>query len=170
MRTSTDREDLAVVEEDAPRNATTCGGIPTVIVGLGPAGNDATCEDDAAPRVRHALADYASADRTTGDVASPPRPTSDELQGAARANRLQMLGEIIIAVLRAARAIARQMYARRRQRQEARATCDALRGLDDRMLRDLGLDRSEITSIAAEVTGEAEHTRVRVLLASHGLP
>jgi len=37
-------------------------------------------------------------------------------------------------------------------------------------LRDLGFDRSEIASVAAEVSGTAERTRVRVLLMSHNSP
>jgi uncharacterized protein YjiS (DUF1127 family) len=77
---------------------------------------------------------------------------------------------IIMAAIRAVGAIARRAHARHRQRQQARAVYDALRQLDDRTLRDLGFDRSEITSVAAEVTGEAERTRVRALLMSHVLP
>ncbi len=79
------------------------------------------------------------------------------------------VGEILAAAVRATRAIARQVHARYRQRRHAQATYDALRRLDDHMLRDLGFDRSEMTSVAAEVTGEAERTRTRVLLMSHTL-
>lgn len=77
------------------------------------------------------------------------------------------VGEIIVEVIRAVGAIvgavASRALARYRQRQRARATYDALRELDDRALRDLGLDRSELRSVAAEVTGEAERTRVRAI-------
>jgi uncharacterized protein YjiS (DUF1127 family) len=86
------------------------------------------------------------------------------------AHRSFLLGDIIAATARAAIAIARQAHARYQQHRDAQATYDALRRLDDHMLRDLGFDRSEMTSIAAEVTGEAEHTRTRVLLMSHTLP
>jgi hypothetical protein len=41
------------------------------------------------------------------------------------------------------------------------ATHAALAELDHRALRDLGFDRSEIESVAAEVEGVAERTRVR---------
>jgi uncharacterized protein YjiS (DUF1127 family) len=51
-----------------------------------------------------------------------------------------------------------ERYVRRRQ---ARAIFRALHELDDRTLRDLGFHRSEIWSVAAEATGEAEWTRVR---------
>jgi uncharacterized protein YjiS (DUF1127 family) len=60
-------------------------------------------------------------------------------------------------------AIARRAYARQRQRRQAAAIHDALHRLDDRALRDLGFDRSETRSVATEVTGEAEHTRVRAI-------
>jgi uncharacterized protein YjiS (DUF1127 family) len=80
---------------------------------------------------------------------------------AARAHRSFTLGEIIVAAIQAAGAIARRAHARHRQRRQAMATCDALRRLDDRTLRDLGFDRSEIVSVAAEFDGDAERTRVR---------
>lgn len=48
------------------------------------------------------------------------------------------------------------------QRQRfARAAVRALNGLDARTLRDLGLDRSELSSLAAELAGEAARQRVR---------
>jgi uncharacterized protein YjiS (DUF1127 family) len=60
--------------------------------------------------------------------------------------------------LRAGGAIARRAFARYRQRREAMATYDMLRGLDDRALHDLGVDRSELMSLAAELAGGAERT------------
>jgi uncharacterized protein YjiS (DUF1127 family) len=57
----------------------------------------------------------------------------------------------------------RRVIARHRQRREAWSAYDALRRLDDRTLRDLGFSRSELTSVAAEFAGDAEHTRVRAL-------
>jgi len=47
-----------------------------------------------------------------------------------------------------------------RRRQQVRATYLALCKLDARMLLDIGLHRSEVLSIAAEVGGEVEATRV----------
>ena len=80
------------------------------------------------------------------------------------------LSKLIIAAIQPVAAIVRRAHARHRQRQAAKAIYDTLWDLDDRTLRDLGLDRSEITSVAAEVTGGAEPTRVRALLMSHTLP
>jgi uncharacterized protein YjiS (DUF1127 family) len=79
------------------------------------------------------------------------------------------LGEIIVAAIQAAGAIARRAYARHRQRRQAMAGYDALRQLNDHTLRDLGFHRSETRSVA-EVTREAARTRVRALLTMCGLP
>ena len=89
---------------------------------------------------------------------------------AISANATFTLRKIIVAVIQAVGAIGRRAHARLRQRQAAKSIYDTLSDLDDRTLRDLGFDRSEITSLAAEVTGRAEPTRVRALLMSHTLP
>ena len=88
---------------------------------------------------------------------------------AARAHRSFTLGDIIVAAIQAAGEIARRVHARYRQRRQASTIYEALRQLDDYTLRDLGFDRTEITSVAAEVTGEAEYTRMRTRLPSHSL-
>jgi len=44
------------------------------------------------------------------------------------------------------------------------ATREALRVLDDRAMRDLGIRRSEIDSLAAEAAAAAERTRRRLRL------
>ena len=53
----------------------------------------------------------------------------------------------------------RSTWKRHRQIMEA---CDALRQLDAHTLKDLGFHRSEILSVAAEVAGTAEPTRLRM--------
>ena len=55
-----------------------------------------------------------------------------------------------------------------RHQAEARQTHLALRELDAHTLRDLGLDRSELGSLVAEIGGQAGPTRVRVLQSFHG--
>ena len=59
--------------------------------------------------------------------------------------------------------LARELVARHRRRVAARDLCAALRGLDDRTLRDLGFHREEIGSVAAEIGGDAAPTRVRTI-------
>jgi uncharacterized protein YjiS (DUF1127 family) len=137
MRKSIHLETLAAFEDVARFDVSTCSDIPTIILGHGSAGNDATCDDPA----------------TAANDTEPWAPR-----------------KIILAVIDAFRVFARQAHARRQQRRNSGAIYDALRDLDDRTLHDLGLDRSEITSIAAEVTGRAEPARVRALLMSHTLP
>ena len=112
---------------------------------------------------------HARAANGLGDAGAAPaavaRPASYELQQAARTRRWSTLGDMIAAAMQAAGAIVRRAYARYRQRRQAGAFYDALRQLDDHTLRDLGFDRSELGSVAAEASGEAEHTRLRVVLA-----
>jgi uncharacterized protein YjiS (DUF1127 family) len=168
MRKSTDSENLAALEDVALFNVSTGSDTPTIILGYGSAGNDAACEDPAMSEDDlDTLARDAPAADGLGDVAtdmgSSARPTSYDLHRAARAYRSVILGEFIVAAIQAVGAIARRAYARQRQRRQATAIHDALRRLDDRALRDLGFDRSETRSVAAEVTGEAEHTRVRAI-------
>jgi uncharacterized protein YjiS (DUF1127 family) len=74
------------------------------------------------------------------------------------------------AAIRAAVAFARRIEARARRRRQAYAFREELRGLDDNTLRDLGLDRSEIGSVASEMAGLTDATRVRALLSSHLFP
>jgi uncharacterized protein YjiS (DUF1127 family) len=74
------------------------------------------------------------------------------------------LGSIVEATV----ASARRTYADYRQWRRAATVYNALRSLDDHTLRDLGFDRSDIRSVAAEFAGEAESTRLRVLLTNPG--
>ena len=69
------------------------------------------------------------------------------------------------AVIAAAVALARQIRVQLQQRRRDHATRDALRRLDDHVLRDLGFDRSEISSVAAEIASRADRTRMRTRLA-----
>jgi uncharacterized protein YjiS (DUF1127 family) len=169
VRKSTDSANLAALEEVAPCSVGTCSDSPTIIVRHGSAGNDpAISEDDAEPWAQHALAADGFGDPAITDTTFSAWPTSYELYHIARAHRSFTLGEIIVAAFQAIGATARRAYARHRQRRQARAIYDALRQLDDRTLHDIGFDRSEIRSVAAEVAGEAESTRVRALLTSYG--
>jgi len=79
----------------------------------------------------------------------------------ARANRSSALGEIVEATLRAVTDGARRMIWQAKSQQRAYATYRALNALDTRTLRDLGFDRSELMSVAAELSGGAAITRGR---------
>jgi uncharacterized protein YjiS (DUF1127 family) len=87
---------------------------------------------------------------------------SVELYHLARAHRSYQLREIVNATLQAVGDFVRQMVTRWNRQQRARATYLALRGLDSRMLRDLGFHRSELMSVAAEVAGFTDSTRARL--------
>jgi len=87
---------------------------------------------------------------------------SVELYHLARAHRSYQLREIVNATLQAVGDVVRQMVSRWNRQQRARATYLALRGLDSRVLRDLGFHRSELMSVAAEVAGVADYTRARL--------
>jgi uncharacterized protein YjiS (DUF1127 family) len=172
MRKSTDLDSVSARENVAPRAVITSSDNPIVILRRGSAGNDATYEgpkiSDADAWARHALAANGFGEGAgfgDGAIIDAPsaQPTSYELYHAARAHCSFTLGEIIVALMQALAAFARQSLARHRQRRRARSTYDALRQLDDHTLRDLGFDRSEIRSVAAEITREMERTRVRTL-------
>jgi len=64
---------------------------------------------------------------------------------------------------------ARSLIVAWKRQQQARATYRALRGLDARTLRDIGFHRSEISSVAAEIGGAAEVTRIHAATTSRGL-
>jgi len=87
---------------------------------------------------------------------------SVELERLARAHRSRAIGQILRKAFRAAGGFARRAITQWKHRQYARATYAALQGLDARVLRDLGFHRSELMSIAAEMAGAADSTRLVV--------
>jgi len=93
------------------------------------------------------------------DAASAVWPLATELYRAARRRQAAFLGDMIAAAMRAAGDGVRKALAGYRSYRRARATHEALQSLDDRTLRDLGLARDEIRSVAAEMAGEAERSR-----------
>jgi uncharacterized protein YjiS (DUF1127 family) len=79
------------------------------------------------------------------------------------------LMQLIEAARVAMGAALRRLLARSRRRREERATYVALRDLDARTLHDLGIHRSELISVAAELASDADSTRVRCARALRGL-
>jgi uncharacterized protein YjiS (DUF1127 family) len=176
MRTSTNVDSLSTLEEGAPRNAVTCRDAAIVVLrhnqGDGPAVRHdlAVSTDEIESWAEHARAANGLGDLETATAAYSNRASGQASYQTARSHRSFTLGEILVAVLQVAISTAHRAYARYQQHRQAGAIYDTLRELDDRTLRDLGFDRSEIRSVAAELTGEAERTRMRVLLSSYGLP
>jgi len=97
----------------------------------------------------------------------PERPASYELYHAARAHRAFMLAEILRALIGATADALRRAQATWRQRRQARYYRLPLQEIDDRTLRDIGLVRSEIGSVAAELAGAAAPTRIHVAAISY---
>jgi uncharacterized protein YjiS (DUF1127 family) len=169
------KEPLAAVESTASVFATDVE-TPIVNTRRQPARNDDRCDDPPSAAVeldawaRHAQhANGFGGDAAITESSPVERRSSYALYHDARAHRDYALAEIIATAFVAIVDVARHAVERFRQWRDARATYDVLRELDDRSLRDLGLDRSELESIAAEVAGTTERTRVRAWMTSHGL-
>ena len=78
--------------------------------------------------------------------------------------------DAIVAAIRGAAAFVRRIAGGGRRRRQAWESRRALRGLDGHALSDLGIDRSEIGSVASEMAGLTDATRLRALLNSHLFP
>lgn len=101
-------------------------------------------------------------DAVIDTTAAPAAVTSLELYHMARAHRSYQLREIISAMLQTVADAMRPVITRWRQKQQARAAYRTLRALDTRTLRDLGIDRSELLSVATEIAAGGASTRVRI--------
>jgi len=86
--------------------------------------------------------------------------TGAQLYQLAQARRTAMQAVLIRQGWDAIREVVRRAREQHRQRRESRSIYHALHALDDRTLRDLGFHRCEILSVAAEVSGRAESTRL----------
>lgn len=94
----------------------------------------------------------------------------DPSESLATIRRRHAPAQIFKATLGTVEAVARRMVASWQRQRQARATYVALRDLDTRTLRDLGFDRSEIQSVAAEAAGQIDSSRTRFAQALPGLP
>lgn len=93
----------------------------------------------------------------------PIGPDSFQLLAAARAARARRVGELAAAAGHFLAGHLRRLLANYRQSRQTHATYRALSRLDARALRDIGFDRSEIRSVAAEAGGLAAVTRIQFL-------
>ena len=93
----------------------------------------------------------------------PQGPDAYRLTLEARSARSASLAAIVATLAAAVASAVRRLHASWSMARSARATYRALRELDARTLHDLGLDRSEMRSLAAEIAGESDRTRIQAL-------
>jgi uncharacterized protein YjiS (DUF1127 family) len=174
VRKSTDVTETAVSDQ-APASETLPRGYARVVfLHRGPAGNDAELVDRA-PRDREveppmwrALPPDSLAAGDYLEMIAATKPGATEMHQTARAYRSYAFGEITVAVVTTMVDGILEMLARWQQYRQARQIRRALAELDDRTLHDLGLYRGEIGSVAAELSGHAERTRMLSTLARDG--
>ena len=112
------------------------------------------------PTLWRIFVDVRDTSAANADDPLDPWPSTYALMQEARTRRAEAIGRLLREGVRwLAGALTRAFVAYRRRR-HTRAIYSALSELDDRTLRDLGFHRSEIWSVAAETTGEAEPTRM----------
>lgn len=100
------------------------------------------------------------------DVALPysaPKAAATGSPAVAPEQRSASLPAICLAVGAAIGAALRRLVQRWREQRELRRTYRALSHLDARTLKDIGLGDHEAGSIAAELAGRAERTRIQAL-------
>jgi hypothetical protein len=134
-----------------------------------PASNDAQYKASATRDELNAWARRAAASTGFGDAATSslpvsPAPDAMQLAFAVRAERHAALAEIIATLVTAMSDAIRGVIVRWRRIRSERATFQALRALDARTLRDLGMDASELRSVALEVSGATDPTRAHALM------
>jgi hypothetical protein len=117
---------------------------------------------DSEARALRVFAGNRFGDAAIGRTEAHALLTSVDLYQAARTHRSHQLRRMLKATLRTTGALWRRMVTEWKRRQCTKATYDALRALDSRVLRDLGFHRSELLSVAAEVAGVANASRVTV--------
>jgi uncharacterized protein YjiS (DUF1127 family) len=159
------------VQEGVVPDSTPAGGSPAITVRIRTAaGNDAIYDEPAmaftaaAPAAQSARAATQSGADALAESASLMWPDISRMYQAARSARARAMGALMIAAIHAAGALAHREYERLGRYRRARSVRTALADLDDHTLRDIGLDRSEISSVAAEMAGMAARTRMRTLL------
>lgn len=123
-------------------------------------GNDAETIETSTPTRWPILVDVRDAGAANADDPLDAWPSSYALMREARTQRSAVIGRVLREGARRLRDAVRRAWLSYRRRRHTRAIYGALTELDDRTLRDLGFHRSEIWSVAAETSGEAEQTRM----------
>jgi len=131
----------------------------------GPAVNDddysGAAELDVWAQRAFAASGFGDADVVLPDTA--PKAAVAASPAAAPEHRRASLRQICLAVGATIGAALRELVQRWREQRELRRTYRALGHLDERTLKDIGLGDHEAGSIAAELAGRAERTRIQAL-------
>jgi uncharacterized protein YjiS (DUF1127 family) len=133
---------------------------PQMLARLTAASNDVAYATD---RDRAAELDAWARRAATANGFGDARADAHRLTLEARSARDASLAAIVTTLVAAVASAVRRLHASWSMARSARATYLALRELDARTLHDLGLDRSEMRSVAAEIAGESERTRIQAL-------
>lgn len=169
---TTAKSDVNVEPQGAP---TTLARVKRSYLMRAPMGRAAASNDshfDRPGEARRTLSAWArhagAANGFGGDSPETAEPVvaadATQLALAARVARADVFWRAVFrAANLAAEAGRRALAAWRRQRDE-HATYRALSGLDQRTLHDIGLDRSEARSAAAELAGSSDRTRMHALM------
>jgi uncharacterized protein YjiS (DUF1127 family) len=112
---------------------------------------------------RHAFAANGFGDADVTAPATASRPDAIEPHAAALQHRIASFWSICIAIGAAIGAALHKSAVRWGEWREMRRTYSALSQLDERTLKDIGFGDHEAGSIAAELAGRAERTRVHAL-------
>lgn len=112
---------------------------------------------------RRVFASNGFGDADVAPSASNAASTAIELHASATRHRSAAFWEICFAIGAAIGSAIDTTVTRWREHRELRRTYQALSGLDERTLKDIGFGEHEAGSIAAELAGRAERTRVQAL-------
>lgn len=157
-----ERELLSPVETAPVFAPARIGGSRTAALVRAHAANDPGVAD------AEAIARPPASAEPAAPAAAVRRPWSAEVHRRASRLRSRIVGRAILAGIGAIAALVRRAHDAWRARRLAASICTSLDELDDRTLRDLGLHRSEVSSLAAELSGRAAMTRMNAMLALQG--
>jgi uncharacterized protein YjiS (DUF1127 family) len=126
----------------------------------------ATSSDELSAWARRASAanGFGEAAETMAPTRAVPAVDATHPMLDARAQRYANLFEMVRAATAAAARAARRWVSAWQRRRAEHETFRALRALDARTLHDLGLDASELRSVAMEISGETDPTRAHALM------